>query len=81
MTLTADIDVAQLAELVKQVEAGNEVLLTQGAKPVAKLVPATSKVSTPQPFDHLATVKGNGILPGIDLDNSAGLLDAMERRE
>ena len=29
----------QLAELVKQVQAGNEVLLTQGNKPVAKLVP------------------------------------------
>ena len=42
MTMTAEVKelAGQLAELVKQVQAGNEVLLTQGNKPVAKLVPA-----------------------------------------
>jgi len=40
MTLTAEISAGQLAELIKQVQAGNEVLLTQGSKPVARLLPA-----------------------------------------
>ncbi len=40
VTMTAEIAQSQLAELVKQVQAGNEVLLTQDNKPVAKLVPA-----------------------------------------
>jgi antitoxin (DNA-binding transcriptional repressor) of toxin-antitoxin stability system len=47
MTVTAEIGTGQLAELVKQVLAGDEVLLTQGDKPVAKLVPAFEK-SVPQ---------------------------------
>ncbi|HEX5222873.1 MAG TPA: type II toxin-antitoxin system prevent-host-death family antitoxin [Verrucomicrobiae bacterium] len=33
----------RLAELVQQVQAGNEVILTQGSKPVAKLVSASEK--------------------------------------
>jgi prevent-host-death family protein len=48
MTIWAEIGAARLSELVKQVQAGNEVLLTQGDKPVAKLVPATeSAVANP----------------------------------
>ena len=27
---------------------------------------------------HLVTFKGRGVLPGVDLDDSAGLLDLME---
>ncbi len=40
MTVFADVGTSQLAELVKQVQAGNEVLLTQDNLTVAKLVPA-----------------------------------------
>jgi prevent-host-death family protein len=42
MTTTAEISelTGQLAELVKQVQAGNEALLTEGNRPVARLVPA-----------------------------------------
>ncbi len=39
MTVTTRVENGNLAELVKQVEAGNEVLLTQGDKPVARLIP------------------------------------------
>jgi len=38
VTMTAEIGAGQLAELVKQVQAGNEVLLTEQNKPVARLV-------------------------------------------
>jgi len=42
MLVTTEIGTRQLAELVNEVQAGNEVLLTQGNKPVARLVPANS---------------------------------------
>ena len=34
-----------------------------------------------RPFQGLTTVGGNGVRPGIDLDNSATLLALMERSE
>ena len=40
MTLIREISAAHLADLVKQVQAGNEVVLTQDDKPVARIVPA-----------------------------------------
>lgn len=41
MTKTAEINqFAGLAELVKQVQAGDEIVLTNGHKPVAKIVSA-----------------------------------------
>ena len=47
MTTTAEIGelTGQLAELVKQVQAGNEVLFTEGNKPVARLVPALGQAA------------------------------------
>jgi prevent-host-death family protein len=40
MTMTAEVNevTGRLAELVKQVQAGDEVLLTQSQKPVARIV-------------------------------------------
>jgi prevent-host-death family protein len=45
MTMTKEVNEAtgQLAELVQQVQAGNEVVLTQGHKPVARLVSASPR--------------------------------------
>ena len=45
MTTTAEVNefTGRLAELVKQVQAGNEVLLTQERKPVAKIVSTSEK--------------------------------------
>jgi len=34
--------------------------------------------STPSPTIRLITVQGQGIQPGVDLDDSAALLDLME---
>ena len=33
----------------------------------------------PQPFLRLTTVGGQGVRPGVDLNNSAALLDLMEQ--
>jgi antitoxin (DNA-binding transcriptional repressor) of toxin-antitoxin stability system len=38
MTIRTEIGTAQLSDLVKQVQTGDEILLTDGNKPVAKLV-------------------------------------------
>jgi antitoxin (DNA-binding transcriptional repressor) of toxin-antitoxin stability system len=46
MTMTAEIATGQLEELVEQVKAGNEVLLTQDDKLVAKLIPVPEDGST-----------------------------------
>ena len=51
MTLTAELLPGQLTELVEQLKAGNEVIITQGSEPVAKLVPASETV--PLPIDGL----------------------------
>lgn len=40
MTVTADVGAGPLAELVKQVQAGHDVLLMQGDQAVARLIPA-----------------------------------------
>lgn len=48
MMMTTEIKDAKLADLVKQVQAGNEVLLTQNNLPVAKLVSAAEKPSDPR---------------------------------
>ena len=47
MTTTAEISelTGQLAELVKQVQAGNEVVFTEGNRPVARLVPAVGQAA------------------------------------
>jgi prevent-host-death family protein len=45
MTTTTEVNefTGKLAELVKQVQAGNEVLLTQERKPVAKIISTSEK--------------------------------------
>ena len=61
MTMTAEVRAEQLAELVKQVQAGNEVLLTQGSKPVAKLVAAPAPPVGPSPL-NFRSFKGHRVL-------------------
>ena len=64
MTMTAEVRAEQLAELVKQVQAGNEVLLTQGNKPVAKLI-ATSTGNSAAATLNFQSFKGHRILTPI----------------
>ena len=60
--MIAEIGTGQLAELVKQVEAGNEVLLTQGNKPIAKLVAAIEKVPASATLLRIHSLKGHRVL-------------------
>jgi len=67
MTTTAEVNefTGKLAELVKQVQAGHEVLLTQDHKPVAKIV-STSEIEivsrTPL---QIHSLKGHRVLTPV----------------
>ena len=65
MLVTSEIDAGQLAELVKHVQAGNEVLLTQSNKPVAKLVSASEKTVSPGAPLQIHSLKGHRVLTPI----------------
>ena len=75
MTTTAELAglTGQLAELVKQVQAGHEVLLTQGHKPVARLVPAAEREIVPGAALPIRSFKGHRVLtPSISQAELAG---------
>ena len=67
------------AELVKQVQAGNEVLLTQGNKPVARIVPSPQKETAQDAALRIRSLKGHRIL--TPLISQADLAEEMFRRE
>ncbi len=46
MIVTAEISSSRLPDLIKQVQAGDEILLTQDQMPVAKLVSVLEKEPT-----------------------------------
>jgi antitoxin (DNA-binding transcriptional repressor) of toxin-antitoxin stability system len=64
MIVTTEVGAGQLAELVKQVQAGNEVLLTQSSKPVAKIVSAAEKTVSAAPL-QIRSLKGHRVLTHI----------------
>lgn len=76
MTKTAEINqFAGLAELVKQVRAGNEVVLTEGNKPVARIVSTVAKEITSGTKLPITSYKGRKVLtPKI---SSAEIMDEM----
>ena len=65
MIVTTEIGAGQLADLVKQVQAGNEVLLTESNKPVAKLVSASEKTIAPCVPLQIRSLKGHRVLTPI----------------
>ena len=73
MTVTAEIGTRQLADLIKQVQAGDEVVLTQGNKPVAKLVSAIKETVAARTALHIRSLKGHRVLtPVISQTELAG---------
>jgi antitoxin (DNA-binding transcriptional repressor) of toxin-antitoxin stability system len=75
MMVTSEIGAGQLAELVKQIQAGNEVLLTLGNKPVAKLVSASENTASPGVALQIRSLKGHQVLtPVISQGELAGEL-------
>ncbi len=65
MTLRAEVGTSQLADLIKQVQAGDEVVLTQGNKPVAKLVSAAEENTSPQAILQIRSLKGHQVLTPV----------------
>jgi prevent-host-death family protein len=50
---------ASLSEYLRQVKAGEEVLVTERGRPIAKLTPALSTDALP---DHLAALEKQGLI-------------------
>lgn len=65
MTVIKEVGAARLADLVKQVQAGNDVLLTQGDKPVARLVSAREMETGPGAALRIRSLKGHQILTPV----------------
>jgi antitoxin (DNA-binding transcriptional repressor) of toxin-antitoxin stability system len=65
VTTTAEVDeiAGRLAEFIDQIKAGNEVVLTEGHKPVARLVPPGRERSIPtgQPL-NIRALEGHKVL-------------------
>jgi prevent-host-death family protein len=62
MTVTTEIETGQLADLVKQVQAGHEVLLTVSNKPVAKIVSASENATSNTEPLQIRSLKGHRVL-------------------
>jgi prevent-host-death family protein len=62
MTVREEVKPGQLAELLKQVQAGNEVVLTQDQKPVAKIVAASAVKRAEKKTWKLHSLKGHKVL-------------------
>ena len=73
MVVSTEIEDGNLAELVKQVQAGNEVLLTQGDRPVARLISAHETEAGNNPPFHVRSIPGRRVLtPVIRQEELAG---------
>ncbi len=78
MRTTIQLDDAVLAQATKLArEKGCDLSLFIEEALREKIAPASAVVT--QPFVRLTTVGGEGLRPGVDLDNSAALLAVMDR--
>jgi prevent-host-death family protein len=59
--MTADMSVAHLPDLIKQVQAGHEVLLTQDGKHVAKIVAASESSLAPKAPLQVRSLTGHRV--------------------
>lgn len=64
-TVTIHKAKTELSKLIAEVEAGGEVIIARGARPVAKLVPAQTE--TPAPRATAGAWKG---IPGFGFDET-----------
>ena len=65
----------------KKLAAETDRTLTAVIEDALRLALARSRRTASRRRVHLKTCGGNGILPGIDLDDSASLLERMEARD
>jgi prevent-host-death family protein len=69
-----------LGELIEEAAAGQEVVITSAGGPTVRLlVIARNEQEKPsRPRVSLPTFRGQGLRPGVNLDDSAALLEVME---
>ena len=58
----SEIGTRQLADLIKQVQAGDEIVLTQGHKPVAKIISTSETGNTSSAALNIRSIKGHRVL-------------------
>lgn len=78
MQTTIQLDdalLAQATELAREQGYDLSHLIEETLR--AKITPKSPAI--PQPFLRLTTVGGEGLRPGVDLNNSAALLSLMEQ--
>ena len=78
MRTTIRIDEHLLKE-AKQMAARNRKSLTSIIEDALRESLARQKKAEKRPPVRLVTFRGKGLLPGVDLDDSAALLDVMEQ--
>jgi prevent-host-death family protein len=81
MTTTAEVNefTGRLAELVEQVQAGNEVLLTHERKPVAKIISTSEKEIASGTTLQIHSLKGHRVLTPVI--SQSELADEMFSRQ
>jgi antitoxin (DNA-binding transcriptional repressor) of toxin-antitoxin stability system len=81
MTKTAEVNefTGRLAELVEKVQAGNEVPLTQGRRPVAKIDSTFEKEVVSSKAIQIRSLKGHRVLTPVI--SQSGLADEMFSRQ
>jgi hypothetical protein len=77
MRTTIRID-DELLKKAKQLAARSGKSLTAVIEDALRESLARQELSSTREPVHLVTFKGKGLLPGVDLDDSAALLDLME---
>ena len=74
MNVTVHEAKTHLSRLLARVEAGEDVVISRGGTPVARLVPVTSG----KPRSLIGALRGGVDLDGFDEELPDGLLDAFE---
>ena len=69
----------QLLREIKQLAAQSGRTLTAVMEDALREMLARQRQMAERPPVYLTTVEGEGILPGVDLDDSASLLDLMDQ--
>ena len=80
MRTTVRLDDELLHE-VKCLAAEERTTLTALLERALRELLAQRRQGGPQPRVPLPTYEGRGLLPGVDLDDTAALLDLMDRRD
>ena len=71
--------VRQIISKAKQLAAQSVDILSVVIRDARPNLFARLKTTADRPPTHLTTVSGNGLMPGVDLDDSAALLELMEK--